>query len=64
MADDTFEAAIRTSIKNYFKGTEPEKSYKALPFRPKFTKKFFDKMEEERTKGPTIKTMVEKGEWS
>jgi hypothetical protein len=64
MADDTFEAAIRTSIKNYFKGIEPEKSYKTSEGRVKYNKKFFDKAEEERTKGPTMKSLVEKGQWS
>lgn len=64
MSNDTFEKAIRASIKNYFKGMEPEKSHKAMNSRPKYNKKFFDKMEEEKTKGPTMKSMIEKGQWS
>lgn len=61
---DTFEDAIRASIKAYFKGMEPKKLNEVSGSRPKYTKKFFDKFEEDNTKGSKLKDVVSKGEWS
>lgn len=43
----TFEDAIRRSIKSYFKGEEPTNFMKSSTKRVKYTKKYFDKMEED-----------------
>lgn len=43
----TFEQAIRRSIKMYFKGMAPEELYRVQEKRPKYTKKYFDNIEEE-----------------
>lgn len=39
--------AIRRAIKAYFDGMSPERSFEATSKRPKYTKKYFDKIEEE-----------------
>lgn len=43
----TFEQAIRRSIKMYFKGMAPEELHKVQSKRPKYTKSYFDGIEEE-----------------
>lgn len=49
----TFEEAVRRSIKSYFKGEEASNFFKTNSKRPKYTKKYFDKIEEDRFGSPS-----------
>lgn len=44
---DTFEEAVRESIRQYFRGKKPEKLYKESKGRPKITKEFLTNQEKE-----------------
>lgn len=59
----TFEEAIRRSIESYFKGMEPERLHKEHKGRVKYTKKYFDRFEQEKFPGPTVSEKAQKGEW-
>ena len=43
----TFEEAIATAIRKYYSGKDPEELYKAMGKEPKYTREYFDELEEE-----------------
>ena len=60
----TFEEALRRSIESYFRGIEPEKVYKdGMTGRPKYTKKFFDKFEQDKF-GKSISEEIKEKGWN
>lgn len=43
----TFEEAIRVSIKSYLEGRDPEAYLEAAGTQPKYTREYFDQLEED-----------------